>query len=192
MVPGAASMRPFFRILRIEIPDVIDMGEFRGDATEIFPDAHRMVSISCWRFFRKCRRQVGAADLVLREPWPDPARDGCKTRPRCAADRSRRVMRSTPTAMPPTTAPVTGFAASRRPALVRREDASSECDDDLAEDLPAFHALEGRCNIADWHFGVDNRLQCPPRSCRGFRQYCAWLRRTNRRCGTAAGTAASG
>ena len=48
------------------------MGEFGGDAAEIVPDAvQNLLDLGCG-FFRKCSREIGAADLVLLEPRAEP------------------------------------------------------------------------------------------------------------------------
>ena len=53
----------------------IDMGEFGGDAAEIVPHALQdFLDLGCG-LFRKCRRQIGAADAVLLEPRTEPAHE---------------------------------------------------------------------------------------------------------------------
>ena len=175
---------------RIVLPDVIEMGELGADAAEIVPDAGENGRRSPRRFLRKGGGQIGAADPLLAQHRSDQAGDaaeqvggldrieitrGAQQSDRQCADRGF----------------ASGLVASRMRALVRGRRRASEVHDDLAEHLPAFHALERGGDILDRHFGIDHRDACRRPSCRGSRQCCAGSRRTNRRCGTAAGTVAS-
>ena len=54
-----------FGIGRIVLPDMIEMGKFGADATEIVPDAGENGLDLRRRFFRERGGQIGAADLLL-------------------------------------------------------------------------------------------------------------------------------
>ena len=80
------SLEPLVDLLRVEHValvvrigfehlQAVDMGEFGGDPAEIVPDRLQdVLDLGCG-LFRKCRREIGAADPVLLEPRAEPAHE---------------------------------------------------------------------------------------------------------------------
>jgi hypothetical protein len=68
---GAALVRARL----VEVPDVIEMGEFGADPAEIVPDTGEDGLDLLRRFFREGRGQIGAADALLAQPRPDQTGD---------------------------------------------------------------------------------------------------------------------
>ena len=60
-------------IVRIVIPDAVEMGEFDADAAEIVPDAAENGLDLCVGFFRKGHAQIFLPDPVLAQFRPDLA-----------------------------------------------------------------------------------------------------------------------
>ena len=63
----------FLGMIDVVVPDMVEMGEFGADAAEIVPDASENGLDLLGRFFRKGGGEIGAADLVLTQPWADEA-----------------------------------------------------------------------------------------------------------------------
>src|SRR5258708_32275397 len=59
----------------IVLPDMIEVREFGADATEIVPDACENGLDLGRRFLRKCGGQIGATELFLPQPGPEPRGD---------------------------------------------------------------------------------------------------------------------
>jgi hypothetical protein len=62
-------------MLFVEIPDVIDMGEFGADPAEIVPDAGKDGLDLLGRLFRECGGQISAADPLFAEFGPNQPGD---------------------------------------------------------------------------------------------------------------------
>ena len=72
-------------------------------------------------------------------------------------------------------------------------DRSGHAEDDLAEHVAAFHALQRRVDIVEADFGIDHRLDIARRPSSAWRSPCSPCgSRTSRSASAAAGKAASG
>src|SRR3954464_13669864 len=59
----------------IMLPDMVKMGEFGADTAEIVPHTSENGFDFFGRFFREGGREIGSADLLFAQRWPDQTSD---------------------------------------------------------------------------------------------------------------------